>query len=317
MATETIQISDLNDPFQIRQEMDNATVRDYRESVNDLPPVLAWQNTDGQWVILDGRHRREARKLEGLADIEAIIFEGTPEEAEAKAWTANLKHGLPLNRDEKRAARTAVVRLLHTRTNNWIATELGCSPHTVESIRVELEAAGEIPVLERTERKGGGTIPRTLTAEEGYDDSEDDLSEGDTPDWLGGHTDTAPATAGSGGSGWADSSGGGDGDRREGGNYAADERMSGDGSTSPGREPRPASQAKPKGKDREISLKLAQVGEVITAEVVLYINDRPESIPVTIVAAKDSAIAGIETPPEFPGVLIIGESIAKKLGLAW
>lgn len=313
MATETIQISDLTDPFQIRQGINEATVRDYRESVNDLPPILAWMNPDGQWVILDGRHRCEARKLEGLADIEAVAFEGTPEEAEAKAWTANLKHGLPLNRDEKRQARTAVVRLLHTRTNNWIATELGCSPHTVESIRAELEAAGEIPVLERTERKGGGTIPRTLTDTDdgGYDDSADDLPESDTPDWLGGHTDTAPG--GGGGSAW-DNSGGGDGD---GGNYAADEKMSGGGgSPAQAKEPRPA-QAKPGGKGQEITLRLAQTGEAITAEVVLYINDRPESIPVTIVAAKDSAIAGIETPPEFPGVLIIGEDVAKKLGLAW
>lgn len=310
MATVTIQISNLTDPFQIRQSMDDATVRDYRENITGLPPILAWQNVDGQWVILDGRHRCEARRQEGLTDIEVVAFEGTPEEAEAKAWTANLKHGLPLNRDEKRSARTAVVRLLHPRTNNWIATELGCSPHTVESIRAELETAGAIPALERTERKGGGTIARTLPDDSndgGYDDSEDDQPEEEAPDWLGGHTDTSPH----GGGGWGgDSSGGSDGD---GGNVPTDERMSGGGSPASPREQR---QAKP-GKSREISLKLAQIGEPITAEVVLYVDDRPESIPVTILAAKDSSIAGIETPPEFPAVLIIGDNIAKKLGLAW
>jgi len=305
----TLLIRELQDRFHIREAMDDATVQSYRESIGELPAILVWHDEEsGEWIILDGRHRYAARVQEGLDDVEAIVFEGSPAEAEAKAWTANLRHGLPLSKAEKRKARVAVVRLLYTRTDNWIATELGCSPHTIHSIREELEAQGEIPVIERPERKSGGTMPRNL-GDGGYDDTEDDAPDEELPDWLGGNSEVVSP-------GHTTGNGVGDGNRR---NDEPPDEPEEPASAAKKPKPSPAKEKQPvsDGKKPETSLRFAPAGEPVTANVVVYVNDEPCNIPVTIMFAKGSAVSGIPVEPDFKNILVIGEEAGKSLRLLW
>lgn len=64
-------------------------------------PVLVWERSDGYWVI-DGVHRVSACERIGKATIRAILVDCKDEiDYRIKSIQANLKHGMPLKREEK------------------------------------------------------------------------------------------------------------------------------------------------------------------------------------------------------------------------
>jgi DNA-binding XRE family transcriptional regulator len=79
-------------------------VEEYKEMLEqgvEFDPITVWKRPDGYWIV-DGVHRTEAHKRAGRATIKAKIVELKDEiEYRIEAIRANLKHGLPLQKEEK------------------------------------------------------------------------------------------------------------------------------------------------------------------------------------------------------------------------
>jgi transcriptional regulator with XRE-family HTH domain len=74
---------------------------DMIESGVEFDPILVWDKGDEYWVI-DGVHRIEAHKRAGRPTIKAELISCKDEtDCCIKAIQANLKHGLPLKKEEK------------------------------------------------------------------------------------------------------------------------------------------------------------------------------------------------------------------------
>lgn len=83
-----------------RFEADNATVNQYRECVDHLPPILVTKDL----ILIDGYHRLLAHKLEGKTEIEVVFFESDdPVEIILEAIRLNSLHGKQLSQKEKKA----------------------------------------------------------------------------------------------------------------------------------------------------------------------------------------------------------------------
>ena len=80
-------------------------VKEYAEMMEqgvEFDPITVWKRTDGQYWLVDGVHRTEAHKRTGKSTIKAKIVELKDElEYRIEAIKANLKHGLPLQKEEK------------------------------------------------------------------------------------------------------------------------------------------------------------------------------------------------------------------------
>ena len=80
-------------------------VEEYKEMVEngtDFDPILVWKRPDGSYWIIDGVHRTEAYKRAGRTTIKAKLVDCKDElDYRIKAIEANLKHGLPLRKEEK------------------------------------------------------------------------------------------------------------------------------------------------------------------------------------------------------------------------
>ena len=119
-------------------------VRALAEVEDELPPIVVHRAT---MRVIDGMHRVRAAMLSGVADVEALLFDGSEDEAFLLAVRLNVAHGLPLTRADRVAA---AVRIIHS-SPQWsdraIALAAGLSDKTVASIRRRASASAEIPHL--------------------------------------------------------------------------------------------------------------------------------------------------------------------------
>jgi uncharacterized ParB-like nuclease family protein len=134
-----LKVIETNCGTQTRFELNEATAKEYSESIKDLPPVdVFW---DGEsYILADGFHRYRAHEIAGKDTIKCRVFEGTERDAILYSAGANAKHGL---RRSVKDRRNAVTKLLHddewrARSDRWIAKHCDVSPDTVGRIRVEL-----------------------------------------------------------------------------------------------------------------------------------------------------------------------------------
>lgn len=139
---------------QVREKLDGDTVTAYAAVLQEggtLDPIKAYQVSNGRVVRIDGSHRCEATAnvFGPDAEIQVVIYNGTLQDAQWAAIQANLKHGLPLNRNDKRIAIKKVLE--HPDGKNMsdraIAKMFGIDGKTVAKIRNELEATAEFPQL--------------------------------------------------------------------------------------------------------------------------------------------------------------------------
>ena len=321
------------DGFNVRP-LNEDTVQHYLEVVDELPPVEGWCDSDtGEVFLVDGRHRCEARRRANYDAVEITLLTCSRVDAEVRAFSANLAHPLPLTKLQRRLAITEIVRRRYTRTNNWIAEEAKCSPQTVGKIREALEAEQKIPVLARLERKGGGTTPREFNRTTSMDRT--DSLFGNDPDFFDEVAEAEKANqdkpaevkppADLRGQSQPVRDGGYDveADERGGAEFeSAGPLITGlersDGSAlerlrdySRGNGDSPAQQR---------LLKFAQLNEGgLTIEVTIYVDDRPYSIPVTLMLA-DGAIFGLpETslPESRQAALVLDVELARQLKLVY
>ena len=82
-------------------------VEEYAEAMEngaEFPPIKVWEKLDGTYQVIDGVHRISAYRKLGKEYIEAEIIQGIEDEIAFMEWAIreNLKHGLPLSREDKR-----------------------------------------------------------------------------------------------------------------------------------------------------------------------------------------------------------------------
>jgi len=102
-----VKLSDIvaREAWQVRAKTYEDTVKRYyaiyRRDMNTLPPISV-ADVNGTLLLVDGWHRLEALKRHEREYVPAYVFKATEEEAQWKAASANLKHGLPLKPRELR-----------------------------------------------------------------------------------------------------------------------------------------------------------------------------------------------------------------------
>ncbi|HXT93996.1 MAG TPA: ParB N-terminal domain-containing protein [Trebonia sp.] len=129
------------------------------ETHEPLPPILVHRST---MRVIDGLHRVLAARRCGEEKISAVFFDGSEADAFVLAVRANVTHGLPLTRsDRKRAARRIVGSHPHW-SDRMIAAAVGVAPATVAEVRRRAPAG-----LDDEPRLGSDGKLRRLDPDEG------------------------------------------------------------------------------------------------------------------------------------------------------
>lgn len=157
----------------------------YAECFDQLPPVVVFKTPDeSKYLLVDGWHRYRAAEILGLQTIKVDAKHGSRKDAEEYALLANLRHGKPLTRREKRAVIEAFLRLHPERTNTWLAEDLSAAPNTIISIRRKLEASCKLHVFDTLLTKDN--VPYPWGPEKSTkQDSESDEESGETQETTG------------------------------------------------------------------------------------------------------------------------------------
>ncbi|QDV36564.1 ParB/RepB/Spo0J family partition protein [Tautonia plasticadhaerens] len=133
----------LDPGLNLRDRLDPEAIERYAESCEDLPPVTVF-DVDGQWLLADGFHRHAAFIARNRPKIPSKVVEGSYAEALQFAAGANITHGLPLRRQERRRAVEVRLRVDPDRSDRQLARELGVSRDLVARVRHDLVGAGQI-----------------------------------------------------------------------------------------------------------------------------------------------------------------------------
>lgn len=152
----------IDNTINIRDELDEDTVRRYMEIFDQLPAVTVFRLPDGTCLLAGGFHRAEAARRLGREEIRAEVQEGTRQEAEDFAALDNLTHGKPYSRTERRKMIESWLRRHTDWSNNRIAQALSVSDQTVRVVRDELEATSQIAKLDALVGADGKAHPRKM-----------------------------------------------------------------------------------------------------------------------------------------------------------
>lgn len=119
-------------------KLDTRHVAALMDVVDHLPPVIVDERT---MTVIDGMHRLEVFRRVGRSHIQALFFTGNQLEALVLAIAANVKHGKPLSREERRAAAGVLLRNSPDRSDRWVGEVCGLSHTTVAAMRKGLSIA--------------------------------------------------------------------------------------------------------------------------------------------------------------------------------
>ncbi len=148
----------LDPNLNLRDRLDQETVERYAEAWGQLPPVTVFE-VEGQWLLADGFHRHAAAAASQRPTIPAEIRSGTFSDALEFASGANLQHGLPLSRPERRRAVEVKLRLHHDWSDRRLADDLGVGRELVGRVRRQLVEANQIPAIEGRIGSDGKVYP--------------------------------------------------------------------------------------------------------------------------------------------------------------
>ena len=146
--TEIISIKDIirEKDFMMRERIDKELIAEYKENfdaIQESSPIIVFETAKG-FLLVDGFHRLKAAEQLNLDRIKAEIKQGSVQEAYAYACLANLKHGKPLTKDERKKAICEYIKLNVQLSNVKISLDAGTSDDTIRLYRQELESKGEI-----------------------------------------------------------------------------------------------------------------------------------------------------------------------------
>lgn len=153
----------IDDTIDIRESMNEATVQEYMDILDRLPPVTVF-DTDEGYVLADGFHRATAAERLGLKEIDVEVMAGTRTDALEFAAYANATAALKLTPEERRVG----IRRLHRLHPNWNKTKLaqmmGCGERVVQSVltarKVRQEVGDIAHELRETQVEEIAKVPR-------------------------------------------------------------------------------------------------------------------------------------------------------------
>lgn len=124
---------------QLNQDLASDYSVKMKEGAN-FPPIVVFL-IDEQYYLSSGRHRYEAQKINGALEVDAIVKEGTTDEAWLFGLQDNATHGHRISHEE---TKLAVKRMMEHPvwkdwTNTTIAKIVGVTAMTVGRIRKKLQ----------------------------------------------------------------------------------------------------------------------------------------------------------------------------------
>ncbi|WZO99296.1 ParB N-terminal domain-containing protein [Isosphaeraceae bacterium EP7] len=151
----------LDSNLNLRDRLDGEAVERYAEAWDRMPPLTVFE-VDGDWLLADGFHRHAAAAKMGKKMVPAEVRQGTFADAMDFAAGANLSHGLPLTRAERRRAVEVKLRMHHGLSDRKLAEDLGVSRDLIARVRKQLVDGGQIPAGEGRVGADGKTYPASL-----------------------------------------------------------------------------------------------------------------------------------------------------------
>ncbi|MDT6985784.1 ParB N-terminal domain-containing protein [Streptomyces lusitanus] len=97
-----------------------------------LPPILVHSST---MAVIDGFHRLEAARLNRSPVIDVEYFDGSLQEAFLLAVETNVRHGLPLSLQDRKAAARKILSAFPEWSDRAIARRVGLDHKTVGALR--------------------------------------------------------------------------------------------------------------------------------------------------------------------------------------
>jgi hypothetical protein len=155
---------------QVRADINPETVADYAEamldSTNKFPPVVVFNIGTDEYFLVDGFHRVASAKERKFNDIEAEIHNGTEQDAVWFALGANKRNGVRLTAGDKARAITIALKLFPDKTQEDIASQVGCSQGRVAQVKGELISVNKLPPPPPRKGKDKKTYPATYNKRE-------------------------------------------------------------------------------------------------------------------------------------------------------
>lgn len=112
--------------------VDEAHVALLADVETPLPPVLVDRRS---MRVIDGMHRVKAALRQGQETIRVEFFDGSPADAFLRAVEANVRHGLPLSREDRRAAAARIIASHPQMSDRAIGESVGVDGRVVAEIR--------------------------------------------------------------------------------------------------------------------------------------------------------------------------------------
>jgi len=128
----------------LRDRLDQETVERYDEAWDRMPPVAVFE-VDGRWLLTDGFHRHASAVRREQRMITAEVHIGSFADALDYASTANLSHGLPLTRAERRRVVETKLRIHPDWSDRRLSDELAIGRDLISRVRKQLVEAGQLP----------------------------------------------------------------------------------------------------------------------------------------------------------------------------
>ena len=148
----------LDPNLNLRDRLDAETVERYDDAWERMPPVVVFE-VDGRWLLVDGFHRHASAVRRDQRSVSAEIRAGTFTDALDYAAQANLSHGLPLTRAERRRVVETRLRIHHDWSDRRLADEMGIGRELIGRVRKQLVDAGQLPVSAVRVGADGKTYP--------------------------------------------------------------------------------------------------------------------------------------------------------------
>ena len=142
----------------LRDQLDAETVERYDDAWERMPPVIVFE-VEGRWLLVDGFHRHAAAIRRKMPRIAAEIRAGTFTDALDYAAQANLSHGLPLTRAERRRVVETRLRIHPEWSDRRLSDEMGVGRELISRVRKQLVDAGQLPASAVRVGADGKTYP--------------------------------------------------------------------------------------------------------------------------------------------------------------
>lgn len=151
---------------QIRSQLNQEAIEQYKDILDQMPPIDLFLTKTHGLVLADGFHRVEAARRVDRNELRAIITEGTLGDAMEWAVIANLKHGQPLRRGERHEAIVRLKRLHPGWSGVKIAKAMGISGAAVSdalsTAQIRKEVVGKTPLVRDSDLKYIKTTPKAM-----------------------------------------------------------------------------------------------------------------------------------------------------------